>query len=185
MVSSCSDNDEKELQRLREIKKEMKERCTKNLRFLKSIVEDIQPKWILNGHRRAFEALFREKFDSFKDTFSYNMDRLEKQLDKKELHECDSKTYFNVIKTQFEKFLYMQSSNCLDYETHSKVFSQYASRSTHWFKSDLICFLDAIEKDIDVRAHHEEALRNKQEKLKKEEAMKTRLMKKSCRNKKG
>ncbi|GKD13674.1 hypothetical protein Tco_1198081 [Tanacetum coccineum] len=53
-------------------------------------------------NERAFEALFGEEFDSFKEAFVHNVDRLQKQLDIEEFHERDSKTCLAILKKQFE-----------------------------------------------------------------------------------
>ncbi|GKE46441.1 hypothetical protein Tco_1477699, partial [Tanacetum coccineum] len=93
----------------------------------------------------AFQFLFREKFDSFKNIFDHNIDQLKKQLDKEELHKCDSKT-------------------CLasDLTHQKKKFQEYAHYDTESLKKTILSYLNSIRKEIDERARHEEELRIKE-----------------------
>nr|GEU83814.1 hypothetical protein [Tanacetum cinerariifolium] len=69
----------------------------------------------------AFLFLFGEKFQLFKNIFDHNIDQLKKQLDKKELHECDSKTCVAVLKKQFEKFFDSKSPLSYSYQYQSEL----------------------------------------------------------------
>nr|GEU49954.1 hypothetical protein [Tanacetum cinerariifolium] len=71
------------LQRLRVREKEMKEECNKNLRGCESYVKMLNPGTYEYTNERAFEVLFGEKFDSFKEVFVHNIDQLEKQVTKR------------------------------------------------------------------------------------------------------
>ncbi|GJW26899.1 hypothetical protein Tco_0040710 [Tanacetum coccineum] len=56
MVFSWLDRAERKLQALREIPKDMKERCNKNLRAIESDFKYLQPRWLFtDGYERAFK----------------------------------------------------------------------------------------------------------------------------------
>ncbi|GJU31898.1 hypothetical protein Tco_1175487 [Tanacetum coccineum] len=113
----------------------------------------------------AFQFLFGEKFQSFKEIFDNNIDQLKKQLDKEELYECDSKTCLVVLKKQFETFFDPKSSLSYSYQYQSnlalqkKKFQEYAHYTSESLKETILSYLNSIEKRIDERACHEEELR--------------------------
>ncbi|GKA34790.1 hypothetical protein Tco_0721219 [Tanacetum coccineum] len=86
MVSSCLDKDEQELQRLCEIKKEMKKKFDNIFHNFQICIHGLRPDWFHPNGEYAFQFLFGEKFHSFKKIFDHNIDQLKKQLDKEELH---------------------------------------------------------------------------------------------------
>ncbi|GJU49597.1 hypothetical protein Tco_1219152 [Tanacetum coccineum] len=74
---------------------------------------------------------------------------LEKQLDEEELHECDSKTCLNVLKKQFQTFLYSPSLN-----SSNKLSSDYEGQ------------VNVFQSVIAARAHREEQLQIKEREVK-------------------
>ncbi|GJY37908.1 hypothetical protein Tco_0424272, partial [Tanacetum coccineum] len=54
-------------------------------------------------------AVFGEEFNSFRDGFVRIMAQLEIQLDKEDIHECDSKKCLTQLKKKFENFFYRKS----------------------------------------------------------------------------
>ncbi|GKC36602.1 hypothetical protein Tco_1048986 [Tanacetum coccineum] len=178
MVSSCLDKDEQELQRLCEIKKEMKNKFENIFHNFQICIHGLRPNWFHQSGEYAFQFLFGEKFQSFKNIFDNNIDQLKKQLDKEELHECDSKTCLAVLKKQFDTFFDLKSSLSSSYQYQSElarqkeIFQEYAHYTYQSLKETILAYLNTIDKMIDERACHEEELRiiekdvkNKQEKL--------------------
>ncbi|GJY57449.1 hypothetical protein Tco_0456564 [Tanacetum coccineum] len=178
MKSSCLDKDEKEIQRLCEIKKEMQKKFDNIFHNFQICIHVLRPNWFYQSGEYAFQFLFGEKFQSFKDIFDNNIDQLKKQLDKEELHECDSKICLAVLKKQFDTFFDLKSSLFSSYQYKSElarqkeIFQEYAHYTYQSLKETILAYLNTIDKMIDERACHEEELRitekdvkNKQEKL--------------------
>ncbi|GJW47703.1 hypothetical protein Tco_0079349 [Tanacetum coccineum] len=57
-------------------------------------------------HKQA--KIMKQKDNNFKSTLFHNTDNLEKQLNKKILHEKDSKSALTMIKAQFDKFFHSE-----------------------------------------------------------------------------
>ncbi|GKB83692.1 hypothetical protein Tco_0950587 [Tanacetum coccineum] len=178
MKSSCLDKDEQEIQRLCEIKKEMQKKFDNIFHNFQICIHGLRPNSFYQSGEYAFQFLFGEKFQSFKNIFDNNIDQLKKQLDKEELHECDSKTCLAVLKKQFDTFFDLKSSLSSSYQYQSElarqkeIFQEYAHYTYQSLKETILAYLNTIDKMIDERACHEEELRiiekdvkNKQEKL--------------------
>ncbi|GJT92319.1 hypothetical protein Tco_1081164 [Tanacetum coccineum] len=165
MVSSCLDKDEHDLQRLYEIKKDMKKKFDNIFHHFQKCIHGLRPNWFHQSGEYAFQFLFGEKFQSFKDIFDNNIDQLKKQLDKEELHECNSNTCLAVLKKQFETFFDTKSSLSYSYQYQSdlafqkKKFQEYAHYTPESLKDTILSYLNSIKKRIDERACHEEELR--------------------------
>ncbi|GJY30840.1 hypothetical protein Tco_0414335 [Tanacetum coccineum] len=178
MKSSCLDKDEQEIQRLCEIKKELQKKFDNIFHNFQICIHGLRPNWFYQSGEYAFQFLFREKFQSFMNIFDNNIDQLKKQLEKEELHECDSKTCLAVLKKQFDTFFDLKPSLSSSYQYQSElarqkeIFQEYAHYTYQSLKETILAYLDTIDKMIDERACHEEELRiiekdvkNKQEKL--------------------
>ncbi|GJW81178.1 hypothetical protein Tco_0145153 [Tanacetum coccineum] len=128
--------------------------------------------WFYQSGKYAFQFLFGEKFNSFKNIFDHNIDQLKKQLEKEELHECDSKECLAVLKKQFEIFFDPKSSLSYSYQYQSNLarqkekFQEYAHYDTESLKKTILSYQNSIEKRIDERACHEEELRIKERNVK-------------------
>ncbi|GKA52325.1 hypothetical protein Tco_0745521, partial [Tanacetum coccineum] len=88
------------------------------------------------------------------------MAQLEIQLDKEEIHECDSKNRLTRLKEKFEKYFYRKPKEDFR-ECDGSVFQSYSGCSIPKFKDWVVCYLKGIEKGIDARVSHEEVLRIK------------------------
>ncbi|GJY59977.1 protein FAR1-related sequence 11 [Tanacetum coccineum] len=118
-------------------KQEMKENCSKTFQELK------------------------KDYDSFAYKFYYNLARLENQMSRVEYHEGNSKTYLIELRKQCEAFLTNGNPKSLDLSMFSyylEVFQKYILHDIKSMKDILVRYLNDIEKEIDVRAHHEEEL---------------------------
>ncbi|GJU37954.1 hypothetical protein Tco_1186308 [Tanacetum coccineum] len=128
--------------------------------------------WFHQSEKYAFQFLFGEKFNSFKNIFDHNIDQLKKQLEKEELHECDSKECLAVLKKQFEIFFDPKSPLSYSYQYQSNLarqketFQEYAHYDTESLKKTILSYQNSIEKRIDERACHEEELRIKERNVK-------------------
>ncbi|GKB59331.1 hypothetical protein Tco_0915517 [Tanacetum coccineum] len=84
-------------------------------------------------------------------------------------HECDSKTYLTELRKQCEAFLTNGNPKSLDSSmtnSYLKVFQEYTRHDIKSIKNMIICYLNAIVKEIDARAHNEEELWIKQRDVK-------------------
>ncbi|GJS21996.1 hypothetical protein Tco_0450628 [Tanacetum coccineum] len=143
-------------------KQEMKENCSKTFQELKKVVFVLNPRVsFANENEFAFEVLFGEDCDSFAYKFYHNLARLENQMSRVEYHEGDSKTYLIELRKQCEAFLTNKNPQSLDLSMFSyylEVFQKYTLHDIKSTKNMLISYLNAIEKEIDTRAHHKEEL---------------------------
>ncbi|GJU21735.1 hypothetical protein Tco_1155077 [Tanacetum coccineum] len=77
-------------------------------------------------------------------------------------HECDSKTYLTELRKQCEACLTDGNLKSLDssmFQHYLQVFQEYTQHDIKSIKNILIRYLNAIEKEVDAKAHHEEELR--------------------------
>ncbi|GJS43657.1 hypothetical protein Tco_0568700 [Tanacetum coccineum] len=140
-------------------KQEMKENCNKIFQELKKVVFVLNPRGLFtNENGLAFEVLFGEDYDSFAYKFYHNLARLENQMSHVKFHECDSKTYLIEPRKQCEAFFTNKNPKSLDFSMFSyylEVFQKYTLHDIKSTKDMLVRYLNAIEKEIDARAHHE------------------------------
>ncbi|GJX80092.1 hypothetical protein Tco_0328241 [Tanacetum coccineum] len=143
-------------------KQEVEENCSKTFQELKKVVSVLNPRVLFaNENEFAFEELFGEDYDSFAYKFYYNLARLENQMSRVEYHEGNSKTYLIELRKQCEAFLTNRNPKSLDLSMFSyylEVFQKYTLHDIKSTKDMLVRYLNAIEKEIDARAHHEEEL---------------------------
>nr|GEU90837.1 hypothetical protein [Tanacetum cinerariifolium] len=116
-----------------------------------SYINMLKPGTYEYTNERAFEALFEEEFDSFKEAFVHNVDRVHKQLNRAKFHESDSKTCLVVLKKQFETFFDQQSprdsfDSTSNFERQEKIFQRYARYRISSFKSVFQVRLSNIER---------------------------------------
>ncbi|GJS22433.1 hypothetical protein Tco_0451065 [Tanacetum coccineum] len=159
MFSSASETGSPDAKRE---KQEKKENCSKKIQELKMVVLVINPRQLFAKKSEfAFEVLFGEDYDSFAYKFYHNLARLENQLSRVENHEGDSKTYLVKLKKQCEAFLTYKNPKSLElsmFSYYMEVFQKYTLYDIKSTKNMLVSCLNAIEKEIDARAHHEDKL---------------------------
>ncbi|GJU58104.1 hypothetical protein Tco_1235870 [Tanacetum coccineum] len=141
---------------------EMKENCSKTFQELTKVVLVLNPRVLFaNENEFAFEVLFGEDYDSFAYKFYYNLARLENQMSRVEYHEGNSKKYLIELRKHCKAFLMNENPKSLDLSMFSyylEVFQKYTLHDIKSTKDMLVRYLNAIEKEIDARAHHEEEL---------------------------
>ncbi|GJR93940.1 hypothetical protein Tco_0266114 [Tanacetum coccineum] len=107
VISSYTDSEEMEMERLQKKAHIMKDSCLNDLSALKPKFTLISKKDVpgitASEFEHAFSRIFGEKVDTFTRTFSQNIDTLEIQLTKETIHESYCQTAFRVLKTPFEK----------------------------------------------------------------------------------
>ncbi|GJX65227.1 hypothetical protein Tco_0299570 [Tanacetum coccineum] len=111
--------------------------------------------------KACLAVLFGEDYDSFAYKFYHNLARLENQLSRVENHEGDSKTYLIELRKQCEAFLTNRNPKSLElsmFSYYMEVFQKYTLYDIKSTKNMLVSCLNAIEKEIDARAHHEDKL---------------------------
>ncbi|GJZ96702.1 hypothetical protein Tco_0669036 [Tanacetum coccineum] len=91
-LSSCSDSDEQDIQRMLKRANILKDSCLNDLSALKLNFTRKQEYGITKSEfERAFSHIFGEDVNTFTRTFSQNMDTLEQQLTKETILELDDK----------------------------------------------------------------------------------------------
>ncbi|GJQ97556.1 hypothetical protein Tco_0008695 [Tanacetum coccineum] len=153
-LSSCSDSDEMEMQRLQKKARIMKDSCLNGISALKSRFTHPSKKYVPGVNEsefeHAFSHIFGEDVHKFTKTFSQNMTTLETQLTNKVLHESNCKTAFRLLKTPFEKIFISKliKSSQLDGTYSRKDFQAYTGMQPQDFKERIIKDFDFIRKYI-------------------------------------
>ncbi|GJU66586.1 hypothetical protein Tco_1252845 [Tanacetum coccineum] len=152
VISSCTDSEEMEMQRLQKKASIIKYSCLNGLRALKSkftlISKKDVPSITASEFEHVFSRIFGEEVDTFTRTFSQNIDTLETQLTKETLYESNCQTAFRVLKTPFEKiftFVLIKSSS-LDGTYSQKGFKAYTGMEPQAFKERILANFDFIQK---------------------------------------
>nr|GEV69658.1 hypothetical protein [Tanacetum cinerariifolium] len=117
-ISSCSDSEEQEMQRMQKRVTLLKESSMNGLNALRTNFQllfktNLFGSPIDHGFKREFERLFGEEHRTFIDTLLHNMDNLENQLIKETLHEKDSKS---ALSNMDKRVLREQQIHTLLYE---------------------------------------------------------------------
>ncbi|GKA82393.1 hypothetical protein Tco_0789141 [Tanacetum coccineum] len=152
VISSCSDSEEMEMQRLQKKASIMKDSFLNGLSALKSKFTLLSKKDVLGINASEFECafshIFGEDVHTFTRTFSQNMATLETQLTSETLHESNCKTAFIVLKTPFEKIFtsVLIKSSHLDGTYSRKDFKAYTGMKPQDFKERILKDFDFIQK---------------------------------------
>ncbi|GJX99069.1 hypothetical protein Tco_0356088, partial [Tanacetum coccineum] len=108
-LSSCSDLEEQEIQKLQMQAKIFKENSLNELNALKSTTQLLFERQHITQSplfQQAFAQLFGDDVRTFKFQLSQHMNDLETQLNAETLHEMDSKSALSVISVQFHRFIH-------------------------------------------------------------------------------
>nr|GEX64277.1 hypothetical protein [Tanacetum cinerariifolium] len=85
----------------------------------------------------------------------FNVEQLEKQLDKEDFQELGSMAAFNVLETQFYIFITLRLYLYDEYVAMTRsYFIQYTQQAILEFRDTLIQHLESVKKSIDDRAQH-------------------------------
>ncbi|GJS56473.1 retrovirus-related pol polyprotein from transposon TNT 1-94 [Tanacetum coccineum] len=118
MKSSSSNLEEKELQQMQQEERQLHSKSMSRFKILNSHLNFGDTK--LNyGFKLAFKRYFGEVHETFRQKMLQNVNQLQWQLEKHNLHECDPKTCLVVLKTHFKEFFDSKEVNALDFENKS------------------------------------------------------------------
>ncbi|GKA50509.1 hypothetical protein Tco_0743582 [Tanacetum coccineum] len=136
-----------------------KDRCMTYFRSLYSHLqilskEDLKGTRIEHGFKRAFMSLFGQEDDTFTSMF-FNVDQLQKQLEKDELQEDVSMAAFWVVNRQFQKFINSQFSLDYDSQMTNDYFAEYTRIEVKHFRDTLIQHMNNVKKSVAERTHHQ------------------------------
>ncbi|GKC12619.1 hypothetical protein Tco_1009401, partial [Tanacetum coccineum] len=142
-LSSCSDLEEKEIQKLQMQANIFRENSLNKLNALKTTTQILERQTITH------------------------CPFLEMQLNVETLHEMDSKSALSVIKVQFDKFLHSDVLKPLDPYSSSASFDRevrenfkdYTKMEAQTFKETIIQNMNSIEQCMVERASHEQELK--------------------------
>ncbi|GJV10915.1 hypothetical protein Tco_1352456 [Tanacetum coccineum] len=171
MESSFSNSDERDLQQLQERMTKTRKDCSiyfelikKHLKYLLTI------RWngwgAEAGFNRAIQRYFGEKRDNF--NLSYNIDNLQRQIEKEYLHEGESRKHFTVLRTQYETFFASKQvdSPYHKYQVKDQVLKEslkkYTGKELQTYRRELIYYMDALEMNIGRRALNEKKFFHKE-----------------------
>ncbi|GKE53194.1 hypothetical protein Tco_1488350 [Tanacetum coccineum] len=94
----------------------------------------------------------------------HNLNQLQWQLERKNLHSRDPKTCLDVPRTQLKEFLDSKEVNALDFQNKCwlKNFKDYTRCKHETYRCNLLQVLDVLDKLIDERVHKYRELRMKE-----------------------
>ncbi|GJV73739.1 hypothetical protein Tco_1493734 [Tanacetum coccineum] len=109
------------------------------------------------GFKRPFRIYFGDEHDTFRSTLFHNMDKLQRQLEKENPHECETKTCFNMLRKKFKTLFTSEKVDSSDHDSQDlkKSFKYYTGKEPHTWRHDLIYYIDGLKMQIDKRALHD------------------------------
>ncbi|GJY09035.1 hypothetical protein Tco_0377220 [Tanacetum coccineum] len=109
------------------------------------------------GFKPAFHIYVSDAHDTFGQKLSHNMDQLQRKLEKENLHECETKTCFKVLITQFETLFTSKKVDSSDHDSQDliKSFKYYTCKEPQTYRREIIYYMDGLEMQIDKRAFHD------------------------------
>ncbi|GKC36220.1 retrovirus-related pol polyprotein from transposon TNT 1-94, partial [Tanacetum coccineum] len=101
----------------------------------------------------AFLAFFGEAHQIFRMKMFRNLDQLQLQFERENFHVVNVKTCLEVLLTQFREFFASKKLNSSDYVDHlwQEDFKDYTGCEPETYRSDLLKYLDILDKFIDKR----------------------------------
>ncbi|GJY81451.1 hypothetical protein Tco_0494202 [Tanacetum coccineum] len=122
------------------------------------------------GFSRAIRIYFGDNHDTFSKKLSYNIDHLQKHIEKEYLHKGESRNCFTVLKTQFETFFTLKQVDSPDHKDQvedqilKESFQKYTGKELQTYRRELLYYMDALELHMGRRALHEsECMKKEQE----------------------
>ncbi|GJW60920.1 hypothetical protein Tco_0110255 [Tanacetum coccineum] len=119
--------------------------------------EDLTNTCFSSGFQLAFLSLFGEEIEYFAPRLFFNMDKLEKKLNKEEFNEEIAMVVFKVFKNQFWQFINNQIFMDYDDQMANKFFIEYTLCDAQLFQNILINKMDSVEKAIIKRGLYKRA----------------------------
>ncbi|GKE26122.1 hypothetical protein Tco_1441506 [Tanacetum coccineum] len=109
MESSSLNSEERELQQMQLEERQLHSNCMAWFKELKIHLETLHNNRFSVGRNKrpyeiAFRILFHEEYQTFSEKMYHNLNQLQWQLERENLHSCDPKTCLDVLRTQFKEF---------------------------------------------------------------------------------
>ncbi|GKD71289.1 hypothetical protein Tco_1325379 [Tanacetum coccineum] len=166
MESLFSNSKEREFQHLQERLTKTRKDCSLYFELIKKHLKYLQTiRWdgwgAEEGFNRAIQRYFSDNCDTFRKKLSYNINNLQRQIEKEYLHESESRKCFTVLKTQFETFFTSKQVDSLNREDQvedrilKESIQKYTGKELQTYRRELIYYMDALEMNIGRRALHE------------------------------
>ncbi|GJS23969.1 hypothetical protein Tco_0452601 [Tanacetum coccineum] len=116
----------------------------------------------------AFRTFFGEEHQTFRKNMFHNLDQLQLQFERENLHEVNAKDCLKVLRTQFKKFFASNEVNSSDRlnQIWQENFKDYTGCESKNYKGNLIKYLDILEEFIDKRVLKYGELRMKESEVK-------------------
>ncbi|GJQ91577.1 hypothetical protein Tco_0002716 [Tanacetum coccineum] len=104
-------------------------------------------------YKIAFRIIFHVEYQTFSEKMYHNLNQLQWQLERKNLHSCDPKTCLDVLRTLFKEFFDSKKVNALDFQNKcwQKDVKDYTRCKPKTYRHNLLQYLDVLNKLIDER----------------------------------
>ncbi|GJR89515.1 hypothetical protein Tco_0213526 [Tanacetum coccineum] len=117
--------------------------------------EDLKGTRIEHGFKRSFMSLFGQDVDTFTSIMLFNVDQLQKQLDKYQFQEDGSMAAFWVVNNQFQKFIDSQFTLDYDSQMTDKYFVEYTEIEVKYLRDTLLQHMGNVKKSVAERTRHQ------------------------------
>ncbi|GJV45612.1 hypothetical protein Tco_1430148 [Tanacetum coccineum] len=143
MESSSSNSEERELQRMQREERELHQKCLTWFKKLKIHLGNLHKFFEVRNTRPleiAYRILFREEHQTFREKMCHNLNQLQWQLKRDNFQGHDSKTFLDVLRTQFKEFFNSKDVNALDFHNKSwkKYFKDYTIYEPKTYRRNLL-----------------------------------------------
>nr|GEY56931.1 hypothetical protein [Tanacetum cinerariifolium] len=113
-------------------------------------------RFTMSRHKRPYEIasriLFKEEYETFRKIY-HNLNQIQWQLERENLHSYDPKTCLDVLRTWFKEFFDSKEVNDLDF--HNKCWQKdlkiYTRCEPETYRRNLQHYLDVLDKLINER----------------------------------
>ncbi|GJR98916.1 hypothetical protein Tco_0271090 [Tanacetum coccineum] len=115
----------------------------------------------------AFRIFFHEEHETFRMKTYHNLNQLQWQLERENLHSSNPKSCLDILRTPFKEFFDSKEVNALDFQNKcwQKHFKDYTGWEPETYKRILLRYLDELDKLIDERVLKYGELRMKEKEV--------------------
>ncbi|GJT30326.1 hypothetical protein Tco_0910601 [Tanacetum coccineum] len=161
MELSSSNSEERELQRMQREERELHKKCLTWFKKLKIHLGNLHKFFEVRNTRPleiAYRILFHEEHQTFREKMYHHLNQLQWQLKRDKFQGHDSKTFLDVLKTQFKEFFNSKDVNALDFHNKS------------WKKtSKILRFMNPKLTDLRMKEREVHAIQETEKRLKERE----------------
>ncbi|GKC10675.1 hypothetical protein Tco_1007457 [Tanacetum coccineum] len=119
MESSSSNSKERELQQMQLEERQLHSNCMAWFKELKIHLETIHNNKFLVGRNKIPYVIEFRILLTFSEKMYHNLNKLQWQLERENLHSCDPKTCLDVLRTQFKEFFDLEEVKASDFKINA------------------------------------------------------------------